>query len=85
MKATFFAVFASFTNLALSASSLGTKYLNQMFVVTREVKDKITNQVVTVADYSELGILIIAVAIITFALPIGTVIIVQNSRFRTLD
>ena len=85
MKATFFAVFASFTNLALSASSLGTKYLNQMFVVTREVKDKITNQVVTVADYSELGILIIAVALITFVLPIGAVIVVQNSRFRTVD
>ena len=85
MKATFFAVFASFTNLALSASSLGTKYLNQMFVVKREVKDKITNQVVTVADYSELGILIIAVALITFALPIGAVIVVQNSRFRTVD
>jgi len=29
LKATFFAVFASFTNLALSASALGTKYLNQ--------------------------------------------------------
>ena len=85
MKATFFAVFASFTNLALSASSLGTKYLNQMFVVTREVKDKITNQLVTIADYSELGILIIAVAIITFAIPIGAVIVVQNSRFRTVD
>ena len=43
LKATFFAVFASFTNLALSASSLFTKYLNQIYEVTREVKDKITN------------------------------------------
>ncbi len=83
MKATFFAVFASFTNLALSASSLGTKYLNEIFVVTREVKDKITNQVVTVADYSELGVLLITTAIITFALPIGAVFVVQNSRFQT--
>ena len=83
MKATFFAVFASFTNLALSASSLGTKYLNKMFVVTREVKDKITNQIVTMADYSELGMLLITTAIITFALPIGAVFIVQNSRFQT--
>ena len=32
LKATFFAVFASFTNLALSASSLGTKYLNQIYI-----------------------------------------------------
>ncbi len=85
MKATFFAVFASFTNLALSASSLGTKYLNQIFVVTREVKDKVTNQIVTTADYSELGILIITVALITFAVPVGAVIIVQNSRLRTDD
>ena len=30
LKATFFAVFASFTNLALSASALGTKYLNEI-------------------------------------------------------
>ena len=39
LKATYFAVMASFTNLALSASQLGTKYLNQIFVVTREVRD----------------------------------------------
>ena len=53
-----------------------------IFVVMREVKDKITYQVVTVTDYSEVGILTIAVALITFALPIGTVIVAQNSRFR---
>ncbi|HWA13360.1 MAG TPA: hypothetical protein VHA15_09735, partial [Burkholderiales bacterium] len=34
LKATFFAVMASFTNLALSAAQLGTKYLNQAFTVT---------------------------------------------------
>ena len=38
LKATYFAVMASFTNLALSASALGTKYLNQWHTVTREVK-----------------------------------------------
>ena len=85
MKATFFAVFASFTNLALSASSLSTKYLNQIFAVTREVKDKVTNQVVTTADYSELGMLIITVALITFVVPTGAVISIQNSRLRTKD
>ncbi|MCP4979139.1 MAG: folate/biopterin family MFS transporter, partial [Gammaproteobacteria bacterium] len=31
LKATFFAVMASFTNLALSASSLGTKYVNEIY------------------------------------------------------
>ena len=38
LKATYFAVMASFTNLALSASQLLTKYLNQIYVVTREVQ-----------------------------------------------
>ena len=52
LKATFFAVFASFTNLALSASALLTKYLNEIFTITREVKDKVTNAILTTADYS---------------------------------
>ena len=56
LKATFFAVFASFTNLALSASALLTKYLNQIYEVTREVKDKVTNEILSIADYSDLGI-----------------------------
>jgi len=34
LKAKFFAVMASFTNLALSLSQLGTKYLNRIFSVT---------------------------------------------------
>jgi MFS family permease len=85
MKATFFAVFASFTNLALSASALGTKYLNEAFVVTREVKDKISDAVVTTADYSELGMLLITVLLITLVMPIGMVVIIQNSRFKTID
>ena len=57
LKATYFAVMASFTNLALSASQLGTKYLNQLFVVTREVKDA-TGAVTVPADYSEVGMLL---------------------------
>ncbi|KRO74941.1 MAG: hypothetical protein ABS02_04130, partial [Pelagibacteraceae bacterium BACL5 MAG-120813-bin20] len=68
LKATFFAVFASFTNLALSASSLGTKYLNQIYTVTREVKDKVTQEIQTSADYSELGILLITVTLLTLIL-----------------
>ena len=42
LKATYFAVMASFTNLALSLSQLLTKYVNQIFVVTREVRDPVT-------------------------------------------
>jgi uncharacterized Tic20 family protein len=85
MKATFFAVFASFTNLALSASALLTKYINKIFVITREVKDKVSNEIVSIADYSELGFLLITVAIITFILPIGAVFFVQRSRLQTND
>ncbi len=83
MKATFFAVFASFTNLALSASALGSKYLNQIFVITREVKDKVTGNIISSADYSELGILMISVALVTLCIPIATVFVVQNSRYKS--
>ena len=85
LKATFFAVFASFTNLALSASALGTKYLNQIFTVTREVKDKVTGEIQTTADYSELGILLIVVTLLTLILPILFVFIINNSKYKTAE
>ena len=83
LKATFFAVMASFTNLALSASSLGTRYLNEIYTVTREVKDRVTDTVKTAADYSELGWLLITVVLIGLLAPLLTVFIVQRSRLRT--
>ncbi len=83
LKATFFAVMASFTNLALSASSLGTRYLNEIYIVTREVRDRVTDAVTTAADYSELGWLLIAVALIGLIAPLLTVILVQRSRLHT--
>ena len=85
LKATFFAVFASFTNLALSASSLLTKYLNQIFEVTREVRNKISNEIESIADYSELGILLIVVTLLTLLVPVISVIIIQNSKFKTQE
>lgn len=83
LKATFFAVMASFTNLALSASSLATKYLNEIFLVTREVKDRDTGAITVEADYSELGWLLIAVAVIGVVAPLVTVLLVQHTRLRT--
>ncbi|MGH8611325.1 MAG: hypothetical protein ACREYF_04540, partial [Gammaproteobacteria bacterium] len=83
LKATFFAVMASFTNLALSASTLATKYLNQIFLVTREVRDRITGMVEVAADYSELGPLLIAVAAIGVVAPLLTILLVQRSPLRT--
>ncbi|MER2512139.1 MAG: hypothetical protein ABTQ25_06930 [Nitrosomonas ureae] len=82
LKATFFAVMASFTNLALSASQLGTKYLNQIYEVKREVKDAVSGQVTIPADYSELGHLLITVTVIGFVLPLVTILVVKHSRFR---
>ncbi len=83
LKATFFAVFASFTNLALSANSLGTKYLNQIFLVKREVKDKLSNQIVSTADYSELGYILISVTLLTLFIPIIFVFVIQRTKFKT--
>ncbi len=85
LKATFFAVMASFTNLALSASSLGTKYLNEIYLVTREVRDRMTQAVQTAADYSELGWLLITVAVVTVGAPLLAIAAIQLSRFRTTE
>ena len=83
LKATFFAVMASFTNLALSASSLGTRDLNEIYTVTREVRDRVTDAVTGVADYSELGWLLITVALIGLLAPLLTVFLIQRSPLRT--
>jgi len=82
LKATFFAVMASFTNLALSAAQLGTKYLNRIFVVTREVKDPASGQITAPADYGELGVLMIAVIIFTLAMPFIAILFTRLTRFR---
>jgi len=84
LKATYFAVMASFTNLALSASQLITKYLNEFFVVTREVRDPVTGIVKVAADYSELGpLLMICIALALF-LPLSAVAFVKWTRFKAI-
>jgi hypothetical protein len=83
LKATFFAVMASFTNLALSLSTLGTKYLNQIFLVTREVRDQATGALAVPADYSELGVLLITVTVLSLLVPMGTILIIQRSRWHS--
>ena len=70
LKATFFAVMASFSNLALAGSQLGTVYLNRAFVVNR-------------GDYGELGALMIAAAVIGLLLPLVVVAGVRLLRLRT--
>jgi hypothetical protein len=66
-KATYFAVMAAFTNLALSASQLGTKYLNKVFMIER-------------GRYDELGVLMITVALMTLILPIITVVLLNPAK-----
>jgi MFS family permease len=66
-KATYFAVMAAFTNLALSASQLGTKYLNGIFVIER-------------GRYDELGGLMTATALITLIVPILAVVLLNTYR-----
>jgi hypothetical protein len=83
LKATFFAVMASFTNLALSASQLGTKYLNQAYTITREVSDRATGAIQVAADYSELGWLLVTAMLITLALPLLAIGLVRITRLRS--
>jgi hypothetical protein len=70
-KATYFAVMAAFTNLALSASSLGTNYLNKLFVIPR-------------GQYEQLGILMLAVSAMGLILPIVTVLLFNNPFRRQI-
>jgi BT1 family len=83
LKATYFAVMASFTNLALSLSQLGTKYLNQIFIVTREVRDPTTGALQVHADYSQLGTLLIVQILLGLALPFGAILFARLSKFRS--
>ena len=70
LKATYFAVMASFSNLALAASQLGSVYLNRVFEVKR-------------GDYGELGDLMIVAAVLTLLLPLVAVAGVRLLGLRT--
>jgi hypothetical protein len=83
LKATYFAVMASFSNLALSAAQLGTKYFNQAFLVTREVRDRASGAVKVAQDYSQLGELLIAVTLFGLLVPLAVVAGVRLLRLRT--
>jgi hypothetical protein len=83
LKATYFAVMASFTNLALSASALGTKYLNQIYTVSREIKDQATGAIKVAQDYSQLGDLLLISIAIGFLLPMLAILFVKTTRFRS--
>jgi hypothetical protein len=83
LKATFFAVMASFTNLALSLSQLGTKYLNEIFTVTRQVKNA-AGAVIVNADYSQLGRLLITATVIGLVLPVAAILLVRLTPLKAV-
>ena len=83
LKATFFAMMASFTNLALSLSQLGTEYLNDMYAVTREVHDQASGALQTPADYSRLGSLLIVQLFLGLGLPFLAILFAKLTRFKS--
>ncbi|MCC7483523.1 MAG: hypothetical protein IT529_00910 [Burkholderiales bacterium] len=82
LKATYFAIMASFSNLALSASQLGTKYLNHVFVVTREVRDAAAGAIRVAADYSQLGDILLVQIAIGLVLPFSAIALVRALRLK---
>ena len=84
-KATFFAVFASFTNIALSARELFTSYLNKIFIVSREVIDQQSNEIIVKANYENLDNLLISLIIITLVIPLITIYLIQKTKFRSTE
>ncbi len=83
LKATYFAIMASFTNLALSLSQLGTKYLNEAYTVAREVRDPLSGALQVPADYSELGVLLITTTLLGLALPFVAILFARLTKFRS--
>lgn len=83
LKATYFAVMASFTNLALSASQLGTRWLNEFFVITRETRDPVTHAVSAPGDYSQLGVLLVTVLAIGLVAPFAAILLTRLAGLRS--
>ncbi len=71
-KATYFALMASFSNLALSAGTLGTKYLNEFFIIVKPAYDK-TDTLVKPGVYEQLGPIVITVGVISLIAPLVTI------------
>ncbi|WP_414635650.1 hypothetical protein [Aromatoleum sp.] len=83
LKATYFAVMASFTNLALSAAQLGTKYLNEIYVVSREVRAPAVGAVTVPADYSQLGELLLVVLVLSLLVPLAAIALTRLLGLRS--
>jgi hypothetical protein len=71
-KGTWFALMASLMNIALSAGGLFTKYLNQIFTVSREIS--VDGVITTAQNYTELGGLLWVVIGVGFVVPIVVIL-----------
>ena len=83
LKATFLQ-YSHLLQICFISKCFGTKYLNEIYVITRG-KNKPTNAILTTADYSDLGILLITVTLITLIIPIVFVVIIQKTKFKTSE
>jgi hypothetical protein len=75
---TFFALAASFMNLALTASSIGSKHLNGIWVVTRQRTDAVGQ--VILADYGQLGVIMWICLIAGLVLPLSIILVYKNRK-----
>ncbi|MCF7830648.1 hypothetical protein K9M41_01455, partial [Candidatus Gracilibacteria bacterium] len=83
-RGTWFAIGASLMNLALTAGNLLTKYLNQIFVVTREVLDE-TGAVLVPQNYEDLGILMICRLVLSFVVPFLAILFFLRKTPKTSE
>jgi hypothetical protein len=67
----------------LSLSQLGTKYLNEVFIITREVRDQASGVIQAQADYSQLGSLLIVQLFLGLALPFAAIVFARVTRFKS--
>lgn len=70
-KGTWFALMASLMNIAIAAGGIISKYLNKLFIVTREVQENGT--ILIHANYDQLGMLLWTVTLVALIVPIVTI------------
>jgi hypothetical protein len=57
--------------------------LNEIYIVTREIKDTTTGIIQTPADYSQLGALLIVQLLLGLALPFAAIMFAKVTRFKS--
>jgi hypothetical protein len=63
---------------------MGTKYLNQIFVLAREVRDPVTHQVTVTSNYADLTQVLLWVALLGLVIPLVTIGLVRLKGLRSV-